>query len=496
MPDTPPRLAITSDQGMQSGYAPVSWTAVACVGVAGMFLLVMGVMGFEAFRKGQPLIVPALLTFPFLAIVLAFVARRQIRASEGTRTGESLANIGWWAAVLGGLGYVAYLGAIEFAIRREANQAFAAWTGHLAALDPKNPKDPALYEAVFMTLKPGTRASAVKSPRDTAGMDRAFAVTIGGFRQNDLVRVCSRNPGAVTITPHGLQSWEQLPGEITCTLTATLSCPEGEFGLNVPMRAEIDERRSRQWQFTPPAEGFITVQRLSPYGREVAALEASASEFMFSLMSLLGSEGQEPLAYLGYVQPGWTPVRAGKLASQVVATRVPRGAIGGAALTVGDFPRPAGWYDYLTGTVFARPDNGPKSEADRARFLLAWFAPGRIARAGTILKSSPDVNPVLTLTPDHVDVRYPVELLITASTSSSPSAAKGAFIVRVTRDTDPQVFADLEKARAAGVADLVISPPGSVKARSAAWRVVRLESDMNIVSEAQGPAGMPGMPGS
>ena len=494
MADMPPRLAVTADHGIQAGYAPISWTAVASVGVAGFFVLLLVVMGLSAFNRGQPLIVPALLAFPFLAIVLAFVARRQIRASEGARTGEWLANLGWWLAVLAGLGYVAYLAAIEFAVRREANQAFERWSAHLTTLDPKNPKDPALYEAVYLTLKPGTRASAVRSPRDVSGMDRAFGAAVAGFRQVDLVRVCNRNPGAVTIRPHGLQSWEQKPGEITCTLTATAATPEGEFSLQVPMRAEIDEKRNRQWQFSIPPEGLVKSQTMTEYGREVAALEASAQRFVFDFMSLLGTEGQEPLAYLGFVHPGGSPERAADVASKVNAARVPQAAIAGGLALSGPFPRPEGWYEYLTGTVFAKPDGGPKTEYDLARFKLAWFSPGRLARAGSVLKSSVDINPVLMVTGDAVEVQFPVELMLGTSTATGPSAARARLVVRVTRDADPQVFADLEKARAAGTATV---PGGNVKGRPSAWRVVRLESDLNVVTETPGPGGpgMPGMPG-
>ena len=63
-----------------------------------VYIVVLAAMGWGAADRSQTLIQPWLLFLPALAVVLAFVARRQIVASEGTRTGVTYASIGWWIA--------------------------------------------------------------------------------------------------------------------------------------------------------------------------------------------------------------------------------------------------------------------------------------------------------------------------------------------------------------------------------------------------------------
>ena len=93
MSSSPPRLNVNpTDPAAQPGYAPISWTAVASLAVAILFVLVLLVTGYMAWRDKQPLLQTWLLVFPAVAVLLAFVARRQIAASEGTRTGQVYAT--------------------------------------------------------------------------------------------------------------------------------------------------------------------------------------------------------------------------------------------------------------------------------------------------------------------------------------------------------------------------------------------------------------------
>src|SRR5437879_3514558 len=116
-PAPTPALASTADQ---TPYLPISWMAVAADTAAGLFLTALTALGIAAFWGKKPLIIPELLILPVIGGVLSFAARRMIRNSEGTRTGERQANAAWWTCVVVGLGYAAYLFAIDYSIRREA----------------------------------------------------------------------------------------------------------------------------------------------------------------------------------------------------------------------------------------------------------------------------------------------------------------------------------------------------------------------------------------
>jgi hypothetical protein len=485
MPESPSRLA-SADPNTQPGYAPISWMAVASLTVAVLFVVMLAWMGFAAFNKKQPLVEPPILFFPALAVVLAFIARRQIRAADGTRAGETYANAGWWLAVVAGLGYGAYLFAIDFAIRRDTDRVFLAWADHLKDLDAGNPKDPNLYAAAYQTLLPGVRTF---SPKDIARMDESHHDAVAAFRQTDLVRLCERNPKEVEFRTLGLQDWQQKPTEITCTLSASVVTPEGEQGLIVPLRAMIDEKKARNWQILVTPGGYVKSRDLTRYGWMIDHLEKSGRGFAQELMSRLAQPGQAEVAYLAYVQPGQEPERALKMLSQVAAAAPARAAAAGTAIA-NLLPEPPDMRANLP-RLFARPDGQPATAADLPRFLFVWTHPNRIIPAGTTLKANPEKYPVLRVVGDEIELRDPVELQLTDIATGGPTA-RGWLVLRVPAGADPQLLADLHAAHdaaKAGGAPRTGQPAAEVTTRDVPWRLVRIESDLRPARQAQ-----PGMP--
>jgi hypothetical protein len=492
MPESPPRLA-SADPGKEPGYAPISWTAVAALSLAIFFALLMAVVLLSAFRRGQQAIEPWLLFFPAVVIVLVFVARRQIRASEGTRAGERYANTAWWIAVVCGLGYVAYLGAIEFAIRRQANQEFVNWSNYLKDLNPNDPKDPNFFHALHMTLDPGVRGSIPAG--EPARIESTFRDAVTGFRSTDLIRLCSRNRGSVEFRPQGLQDWQQKPTEVSCTLIATLATPEGEHRLVVPMRAVIDEKtKNRRWQIAPAQGGYIKSRVLTPYGWQVEYVEASARQFSQEFLSRLSNPGGAPFAYLAFVHPGWDPKRA-------VDTIIGVPAIAGGPATL--LPYPAGGEEHLSRKVFTKPGGAQHDATDVARFMTLWNTPARLVPAGTYMRNSPETNPTLIFEPDVITCRVPIEIQL-GGHSSGPGAAlaRGALLLRVTREAIPDLFNELDSSRKEGAtAGLSDRPTNTSFAnRIIPWRVVRIETDLRpLTPQERGepergmPGGMPGM---
>jgi hypothetical protein len=492
MPESPSRLA-SADPNTQPGYAPISWMAVASLTVAILFIIMLAWMGFAALNKKQPLVEPPILFFPALAVVLAFIARRQIRAADGTRTGETYANAGWWLAIVAGLGYGAYLFAIDFAIRRDADRVFLTWADHLKTLDAANPKDPDLYAAAYQTLLPGVRTF---SPKDITRMDESHHDAIAAFRQADLVRLCQRNPQEITFRPLALQDWQQNPSEITCMLSASVVTPEGEAGLLVPMRAMIDDKKARNWQILVPPGGYMKSRELTRYGWMIDRLEKSGRGFAQELMGQLTQPGQSSIAYLAFVQPGWQPGRAVKMLSQVASGAPARAAVAGTAIS-NVLPEPARLRENLP-RLFARPDGQPATESDLPRFRFIWTHPNRIVPAGTELKNNPDKYPVLRIVGDMIELRDPVELQLTDIPGGGP-VARGWLVLQVPVGADPQLLTDLRAAHDAaknGDAPRTEQPPANTTTRTIPWRLVRIESDLRPVREAPpgmpGPGGMPG----
>lgn len=500
MSGSPPRLNVNpTDPAVQPGYAPISWTAVASLAVAVLFVLVLLVMGYGAWRDKQPLLQTWLLVFPAVAVLLAFVARRQIAASEGTRTGQVYATAGWWAAVVGGLGFAAYLLAISYITQLQAEREFDKFAKPLADLDAGNPKDPNLYASAYWTIDPGLRR-AVKSPENVAAIDSVFADRVTAFRQLDLVRICARNRGQVEFRTHGLQDWQQKPTEITCSLSADLLTPEGEHRIVVPLRAVVDEKtRQQAWYVNPPREGFVTGRKLTRYGWLIEHTELTGRTFGQEFMGLLMGAGQAPMAYLGYVYPGLSPAEARDILVPIGVTARGRAAVGGA---------PGGWpyifpklseFEPRLRALFTRPNGAPATPDQFRAFLMAWESPGRISPPGSVLKQNPDINSVLYLDKDRIEYRIPMEMAVLGDTSGQ-AAARGRIVLRPDQATEAALLQELAAAREAiGASPRTDEPPPDIKSRPGPrWRVVRIESDMvplfNPKSDPRGagPGGMPG----
>lgn len=492
MPATPPRLP-SADPGNQTSYAPLSWTAVASLTVASVFVLTIAVLGYVAIRRGQPMIESWLLFFPALAILLAFVARRQIRAAEGTRAGENYANAGWWLAVVSGLCYIAYLGGIEYMIRQDANREFESWVEKLKNIDPNNPTDPALYEACYLTLQPGERAAFRAT--DTAAFDNARRNELSWFRQLDIVRVCARNHGNLEIRIQGLREWTLKPAEITCSLAATIVTPEGEHGIVVPMRAIIDEKKNRQWQIQPRMDGYVKSFDLTRYGWMMQFAEISGRQFTQEFLEQTSRLGQAPVAYAAFVQPGSDPDQAVKDFNRMAATLESRTAVTGTA--GGAFlPPPPGMLDYMRQKLFTYPGGARPNDRDLERLLSYWNS-GRLMNYGAVLKNQPDTNSTLVVENDQLVVRVPAEIAI-AGDGRAGMAARAKVVVVIPGGTNHPFLKELAEAKAnAASAPKSDSPPRELQAVRLPWRVVRIETDLVAVAPAPGREGpgAPGLPG-
>ncbi len=489
-PDVTPQLR-ASTSGNAEGYAPISWTAVAALAAAVAFAALTLVLAAFAAYKGQSLLEPGLLILPAFAVLLSFVARRQILGSEGTRTGLRYANVAWYVAAVGGLTYATYLFAIEFAVRNDAEREFLKYAAHLGQLDPANPQDGGLYSAVYAMIPPGARGS-VTGPTDAAGMDASFKDVVLGFRATDLVRVCSRNPGNVTFKATGLVDWEQKPRMISCTIKARMSCPEGDFDLVVPMRAEVEDNRQRRWVIAPPKEGFVKGRKLTPYGWLVEGVEQSGRQLASDLMFLLSRPGNSTLAFAAYVQPDSDMKRASAFADAANGTTPGRVAVAG---VVGYSPAVAPGAERALAELFARPDGKPLSESDRRVFRDAWLNPQRIAPPGVSLKTNADTATQLSLAGGQVTLAQSAEIIMSQE-GQPPPTARGKVLLRLPAAAEAALLAELGRLRdQSATAARTDTPPAEFleTPRVVPWRVARIVSDLKPVPVSrEGPGGPPG----
>ena len=494
MPDTspPPALGSTADA---TPYVPVSWMAVAAELAAGCFVALILLFGYSAaFKDRKPLIMPSLLIIAGVGVVLSFAARRMIRNSEGTRTGENLANSAWWICVVGGLGYTAYLFGIEYSIRSDAKEQARLWVEQIKNGD---------YDRAFVrTLEPALRAKApTDDPTELIAANRDAYVA---FSQLDLVRLARRNPGAIEFEPKTLRDWAYRPGLIDCVFTGVVRCPEGTFPLEIPLKGSegligAEGGGVRQWFVqTNPQNGLVQIKSstLTRYGWRVNELEMSGAEFGRSfIVGVRNGPESYPLLYQLMVHP---------TADREFWARVPfLFHVWGRHLRV---PAAAVAHtpDYIAHRwdQLLRMPNGEKATEEarrrfddlRPKFLTIWntlgiLGPGRPNGGRLPNNEVIDAHALVTVTDAAVEVRVPCEIPSLGGGGELAASARGRVVVLC---DDKGVLAELKRLReeARGGNETSAQPPDFGK-HQYRWRVVAIESDMQEVRPApQGPEGL------
>ncbi|MDW8243624.1 MAG: hypothetical protein RMJ88_10475 [Thermogemmata sp.] len=488
---SPPRLPGSGDT---QGYVPVSWMAVAAAAVSGLFVLILVFSTYTAFTTRRPLVLPELLVLPAIAIVLSFAARRLINNSEGTRTGLlygiDLVNTSWWLAVIGGLGYAAYLFAIDYSIRRDGEAEIQRWLEHLTTAEG----DPEVNfnRAFLRTLEPGRRTGL--RPENTQQLRSEFRDPYTQFRQCDLVRLCSRNRGVCQVNITGVRNWSSRPWGVECEFSATLTCPEGVFPLSIPVKGmepttAAEAAAGRQWAVVIPANGYIIRDKVqyTDYGVLLAALEMSGGKFGrdFITASVQGPHIQHYLYHRTIA-----PLEQSELWEEQARASLSRMAlVGGPAGPLPFFTRDS--FAYYRDKFLTLPNEGIPSPEQKNLFRTIWYGSGLLP-PGSRLRNSPDTQDILMVYADRVEVQVPCELPFPGAGAASLAAARGRLIV-VSRD--PALLEKLRQLREQARPGQLASNAtlGQILQEDFRWRVVRLESDMYRIMPTRA---MPGEPGA
>lgn len=485
-----PVLASTADE---TPYVPVSWLAVAAAASAALLALLLAVMGLLAFRSRRPLLEEELfLPLALVAIVLSFAARRIIRNSEGTRTGTlfgiDLPNFAWWGGLVLGLGYCSYLLAIEYSIDRDSKVEVQSWTELILKGDPES-----MNRAFHRTQEPSQRKGM--SPTKGAELEARWGRDYVAFHQSDLVRLVARNPGA-KIEVGGLKRWEPRPAGIECAVAATLTCPEGTFPLQLPLRGfdplPGSDSGGRQWQILANPNGFIDKERarLTPYGWFVAHLTITGAEVSRRL--IIGCSGTREArcgAFLDFHSNKEEHLRYYRPIMSEGAQA--RSAAVGVTAAYGLKPSRE-FLDYAASRLFKLPGGADPDSARAKAFADAWDSVG-IVRAGERLRDSGDVNDLVTFTDAKIYYRAPIEIPLSASKGDVLAARGGAVLVC----DDPAIVAEGKRLRESSHPDSATPTPlEGISLRTIPWRLERIESDMKPVKMEMKamPGGPPGGP--
>jgi hypothetical protein len=476
----PPRLPSTSTADIN--YAPYAVLAVLALVVSLLFAVVLGILAVMAFVAHQPFVEPLFLVLPIAAVVLAYAARRQIQNSEGTRAGMPLVNTAWWLALVGGMGYAAYMVSYQIGVREDAKSSFTAWAKHLDQIDLNDPKSPDFFYVFEGSLEPEKQGKVKIGQAEM--LYRQLKPQVSSARQSFLVRLGNRYRGQIQFDVGGLDNWVQDASGQKGSLKVTFKCPEGETTCSIPMLAKRIDGQWK-WQITLSATGNVVAVRVTPYGQYVTDIIASGYAMVHdALLPAMFLRTENPVilhqfadASKPYPAKGWADSRT-----------FSRGAVLGTAGCY--YPTPPD-YDALIARYFEPAEKGdPVREAEQRRNFTQCWKYGRIVPPGRVVPSNPDQQPILSFLKDAVEMRVPVELQ-TPAMESTGTAARGAVVLRC---DDPKTLAKLDELRRSAATDRLenMSQP-TVGWSTIPWRLQAVESDMKVLAPLRetAPAAMP-----
>lgn len=483
---TSPKLTQTADA---QPYAPISLFAVAAAVSALIFALIFVLLAVSSILKKQPLIMQELLFLPGLTLVLAFAAFCHIRNAEGTRTGKlfgvNLVTMSAGIALLVGAGYAAYLGAIEYAVRKDAENVFLEWTSNLKDLKPDEPNDAGIVRAVHRTLEPSAQQRVPAT--DVAGIRAAFGEQYMQLSQCDMVRICRRNPGKVEFRPLGLVEWVRKQQRVMCTLNAELISPEGVHTISLKMIAEIAPNGQRLWGLeNKPA--YVTRRSLTPYGKKIEELEIVGGLIAQRFIEPMGPQTHTRITnpddldafhrriFVDFMHNTYPPAKDLPLVGVAMRTAIGGGIASYEPLAIGYEQKLFnGIFHPLVPATGLTPDDKLKKETEaREKFKAVWNG-NRFMRPGSMLRSSKDVFPILSVDEKAARCSVPVEFVLPGGETAA-NTARGRVIIET---TDPSTIQELNSLRAsADPKTATVAGYPEVPKSIIPWRVVRIESDM------------------
>jgi hypothetical protein len=453
-----------------------------------LFLVVLFAMGFSAFKSKQHLIVQELLLLPAVALALAFAAYQHVKNSEGTRTGQlfgiNLVTFAAGGALLFGAGFFAYLTAVEFSIRQDAENEFLAWSSHFKNLNAADETQKDFAPIVHKTIEPGSQQNV--SATDLATLKSGYNEAFVQIVQSDVARICLRNPGQVEFKPTGLVKWERDKTKIACEMNAELFSPEGVHVLNFKMLAEITSRGQRIWLIENKGN-YVIDKKLTEYGKRVEELEYAGMIFGQRVLNIIDLPNKVPdgprdvfryTTFVDYLENANDPTSLMPAQTKQYAMAL----TGGSAATMLLNPTYVSKIttDYFTPTMplaTLAPDDRAKKEKDaRETFGQIWSG-SRIVRAQAKLTQSKDIAPVLTFDDKQITVTVPVELLI-----SQTDTARGRMVCRC---TDPATVAELNRLKSTSKAADATALNPKYDIPNTPWRVVQFRSDLKPVATKQ-----------
>jgi hypothetical protein len=238
---------------MARGRRPLLIVAAAVLALVGFLAVPIGIGGLMAFANQAPWLLPTwTVLIPVTGVVLSWLARSRIRASEGTLSGADLATWGLGLSLFYGLTYGAYVTSTSLAVTHQAGAFAQEWLEEVKAGRLEN--------AFKLSLKPEDRMGQPSDKTELRSIleVRYNAPTSGRSASGLFSMFCGRDyvhflQGAgpdAHVQPLGVVTWEYENDGYKVVLKYRVTTPQASFFLMVPVfghESRTKEFKGRQW---------------------------------------------------------------------------------------------------------------------------------------------------------------------------------------------------------------------------------------------------------
>ena len=301
-------------------YRPLSGLAMASIVIAGFYALIVLAFASISFVSGTPVFLPPWgLVAPLTAIILAAAARRQIRSSEGARSGMALANWGWRLGLFFGITHAAIYVGTMLAVGMQAQSELKA--NFFDKLREGN-----LEDAYVFTLNPDQRATRDEIRQRFLGMEGGKKGPFAKFREHDIVRALSHGADSTTESL-GIKSIDPSKDGYNVVQAYRIKCPEGEYVIQFSLRTkDSKDSRKRRWQVLwKDTDTFVVSKELTPLGEKMQYWRVMAHQFA-EKWRLQRSLGLIDLAFLDSCPPSVRQERSRQYFAGIMAMTLAGGA--------------------------------------------------------------------------------------------------------------------------------------------------------------------------
>jgi hypothetical protein len=275
-------------------YRPVSLLAIAGLALAVLYIALVVVVAGLGFFQATPMFLPGwTLLLAMAAAGVSLLGLWQIRESEGTRAGQSLARWGLALSIFAGLGYAAYQYFTGLALIQQANDFLMVKSDDDSGFFPRlQSGDPTEINHAFLLTYPES-ARVGMNPKDLRAIEMRFErkgakapnSPLSQFRDNFLVRSIAQHGPKAKIEPFGVEKWSYEQGGYLVSRNYRIMLPEMTVDLLTPVHStEGDERK---W--------FLDFRRMEFKRSELTALGKELLEASRSARAFVdGPAGQTP----------------------------------------------------------------------------------------------------------------------------------------------------------------------------------------------------------